>query len=369
MVQAKAYQGSIDTLKKQFAELQVQLKDTTYAQVTPKVKQVIDRMVALMEKEIEPAINDAHRADQMLLNEEMEKIQNYANAVQVQQNLLRGDADQIRTWIGEHNALVIEWRTRAEAFLAARDLWTITHVNMTTTCCARDNAAVVDVAYLEPAHECDFKAPEADKCVAKTAASVKSYVDPYFVEGRNHYLELVNNCNYLTNLEEVHQEAFNRANSDCDSKETETRAKSKIIAEASAKFWSNWNTLKHGYHTNITIMETRYRRKEAQAEHDEKDRKNEWTSTQVIKCMLENYKVGGGFNQPALTACEGKTRVTNHLDLNYPKMVARLGWHLEPFVELSSYDHDDTCHEVVVQATPVCVVSPQKPIPECSNHM
>merc|ERR1712010_41627 len=199
LVQTQAYQASINGLKKQFSELQVSLKDQSYMQVTPGVKSTIDKMVKLIESDIEPAINDAHRADQELLDTEMGKIQTYRDSIFAQQKILYAKAADIRKWIGEHNDLVVEWRDRAEKFQAARDDWTATHNNKTTTCCAKDNAAVVDVAYLEPYHQCDFKAPEADQCISKTTSSVQSYVEPYFTDGLNHYLELVKNCDYLGN--------------------------------------------------------------------------------------------------------------------------------------------------------------------------
>jgi len=373
LVQTSMYEDKVDTLKQQFAQLQSQIKDKSFAEVTPRVQKVITKMIELVEKEIEPAIKEAHRADQVLLNDEREKIQNYADAVQVEQNILRGKADEIRQFIKEHNDLVVEWFKRADAFVAARDLWGVTHNNMTTTCCAKDNAAVVDVAYLEPSHSCDFKAPEADKCISKVSASVTSYVDPYFVEGRTHYLELVNNCNYLTQLEVSHHNAFDHADSECDKTETDTRAKAKVIEDESEKFQSLWRTLKNGYNTNITIMQNKYDVKQGEVEHDEKDRKNEWRATQTIKCMLTHYKEGGGFSDTELAACQAGTKTdsyVSHLVINYPKKVKRLNWDLEPFVELSSYEkHDKTCWEIVVYTVPTCNIAAQKILPECTNHM
>merc|ERR1711990_146876 len=369
LVQTQAYQASINGLKKQFSELQVSLKDQSYMQVTPGVKSTIDKMVKLIESDIEPAINDAHRADQALLDTEMGKIQTYRDAVFAQQEILYAKADEIRGWITEHNKLVIEWDARAEKFIAARDVWTITHNNKTTTCCAKDNAAVVDVAYLEPYHQCDFKAPEADHCIQKTKDSVHGYVDPYFVNGRNHYLELVRNCDFLGNLTVAKHQVFQAADEDCDDYEERSRSKADMIASETATFESNWAELRDGYRTNITIKENLYNGKKAVVEHDEGDRHNEWESTQIIKCMLVNYKNGGGFDNAALETCKGSAGDTAHLVIVYPEMVERIAWVIDPFEPLSEYDHDTTCHEVVVQANPVCDVRAQKAIPECNNHM
>merc|ERR1712167_293662 len=159
LVQAKAYEGAVNNLKKQFAELQVSLKSTTYAKVTPGVKDTIDKMTALIESDIEPAINDAHRADQSLLDTEMEKIQNYRDAVFAQQEILYA------------------------------------------------------------------KAAEADQCIQKTKDSVHGYVNPYFVNGRNHYLELVRNCDFLGNLTVAKHQVFQAADEDCGDYEERTRSK------------------------------------------------------------------------------------------------------------------------------------------------
>merc|ERR1712139_684262 len=60
---------SVESLKKQFHELQMQLKDGSKA--TPGVIEVINDMVALIESDIEVAINDAHKADQDTLDAKM----------------------------------------------------------------------------------------------------------------------------------------------------------------------------------------------------------------------------------------------------------------------------------------------------------
>lgn len=299
----------------------------------------------------------------------MAKIQTYRDAVFAQQEILYAKADEIRGWITEHNKLVIEWDARAEKFIAARDVWTITHNNKTTTCCAKDNAAVVDVAYLEPYHQCDFKAPEADECISKATNNVHSYVEPYFTNGFNHYLELVRNCDFLGNLTVAKHQLFTAADEDCDNYEEKTRSKADLIATETATFEHNWATLRDGYRTNITIMEDEYTGKEAQVKSDEADRKNEWESTQIIKCMLVNYKAGGGFDDASLSKCKDASGDIDHLVIVYPAMVERITWILEEFEALTEYQHDQTCHEVVVQENPVCEVHAQKAIPECSNHM
>jgi len=372
LVQDQAYQLSVNNLKKQFSELQTSLGSKSYAQVTPRVKSVIDDMVKMIETEIEVAIKDAHVADQILVDTEMAKIQTYRNTIFAQQKILYAKAADIRKWIKEHNQLVVDWRGLAEKRIAAANDWTTTHNNMKTTCCAKDNSAVLDVAYLSPYHECDFKTghgkDKADGCIDRALANTKSYVDPYFKNGRNTYLQLVKKCDNLGNLTVTKHNAYNQADEACDHKEEATRSKADLITTETQSFAASWKSTRDGYRVNVTMMENEYNKKEAQAKHDEKDRKNEWTSTQIIKCMLVNYKAGGGFNDESLASCKTKSRNTGHLNVKYPTMVARITWELAPFQAVSEYDHATTCHADVVQAEPVCQVRAQKPIPECENH-
>merc|ERR1712205_14054 len=63
--------SSVDTLRKQYHQLEVQLKGTSGLKVTPKVKETIQTMLQMVEDEIEPAITEAHTADQQVLEAKM----------------------------------------------------------------------------------------------------------------------------------------------------------------------------------------------------------------------------------------------------------------------------------------------------------
>jgi len=374
LVQSKAYEVQYNSVKKQFSELQVQLKGKSYAQVTPGVKKTIDQMKDLIENEIEVAINDAHHADQELLNTEMGKIQTYTATVKTQRTILYATAKRIRGMITEHNNLVNEWRDLAVARQKAATDWTNTHNKAKTTCCAKDNAGVVDVAYLAPYHQCDFKTKKdpktgPDGCTDRALANAKSYVDDYFKEGFDRYNTLVKDCNDLNDETVRRHNAYTQADLSCDNKEQATRAKADEIATETDAFEKSWKSTRNGYRTQIAIKETEYNNKEADVKRDTKDRKAEWESSQIIKCMLINYQEGGGFDDAALSKCKAKAPNTKHLNIVYPPMVKRLTWELEEFEKPSEYDHASTCHAPVVQAEPVCQVVAQKPIPECTNHM
>merc|ERR1719247_2835994 len=57
-------------LKRQWAQVQESIK----MGVTPGVKATIDKMVVMVDEQIEPAIHDAHKADQLTLDDMMQDI-------------------------------------------------------------------------------------------------------------------------------------------------------------------------------------------------------------------------------------------------------------------------------------------------------
>jgi len=371
-LQTSMFADNVAKLKQQYSELQVTLKDKTYAQVTPAVQETIDKMKTLINDDVLPAIKKAHTADQDMLDLARQGIQTYTDGIQLQQNNLHKTADMIRGWISHHNTLVTQWRDHALDFISTRDIWLHFHANKTQTCCAKRSAAVLDVAYLEPYHACNFKAPDADHCVQKTEDSVRGYVEPYFENGRQHYLELVNNCAYLEAQTVIKQANFRTAEQVCNDKAMETRKKAEEINTETTTFIENWKNLRTGYTTQIEIKTNEYNTQKGRVESDEGDRKNEWVSINIILCMLDHYVTGGGFNTASLNQCKEGTSgagYTSHLNIVYPAAVAPIDWTLQEFDKLTEYDHDQTCSENVVPANPVCEVLPQKPFPACTNHL
>merc|ERR1712054_214371 len=63
---AQAVSASVSSLEKQYKQLALQLKGTSGASVTPQVASTIATMINLVTDEIEPAIKQAHQADQEL---------------------------------------------------------------------------------------------------------------------------------------------------------------------------------------------------------------------------------------------------------------------------------------------------------------
>merc|ERR1711981_1279989 len=91
--------SNVAHLKEQFHELEVQLKDG--AEVTPKVKETIEKMIDMVTTEIEPAINEAHEADQTTLNTKMAAIGQLNDEMEKSVELLHNEADVVRGLIDD----------------------------------------------------------------------------------------------------------------------------------------------------------------------------------------------------------------------------------------------------------------------------
>merc|ERR1712072_451362 len=129
--------SSVSTLKHQFHELQMQLKDG--AKVTPGVKDTIDKMIDMVTDEIEPAINDAHAADQETLNVKMSAIAELNAGLESDVELLNGEADTVRKLIDDQQAAAAAWDSAASLFTQTQNNYLHTYDDQTDRCCQKNN--------------------------------------------------------------------------------------------------------------------------------------------------------------------------------------------------------------------------------------
>merc|ERR1711966_19757 len=112
----------VEALKKQFATLQSQLLDTAYAQVTPAVANVIDKMIDMVDEEIMPAINEAHASDQDELNAKHKLITDFNTDYSSKKEILYNEFRSINDDIAAHNVAAQQWDDAAAAYSASVDL-------------------------------------------------------------------------------------------------------------------------------------------------------------------------------------------------------------------------------------------------------
>merc|ERR1711934_116174 len=131
----------------------------------------------------------------------------------------------------------------------------------------------------------------------------------------------------------------------CDAHEEDCKARKKVIDVQRGKFEADWPAAVSTYNSGIDEAEGNFTASKTRVEHDEGDRKEEWKSTQEIKCMLLNYQAGGTFDQSAMETCQSKV-VTDHLVINYVPIPDRVVWTKPVFTELTDWSAYATdCHE------------------------
>merc|ERR1719174_1235949 len=133
--------SNVATLKKQFHELQVQLKDG--AKVTPGVKATIDKMIGM-------ATTDAHQDEQADLNLQMSQIGQLNKALAGNVKLMRTQAGIVRGLIDKQQEAAQKWDDAAGLFTHTQNSYLETYDAKTDTCCQKVNSAVIDREYTPP---------------------------------------------------------------------------------------------------------------------------------------------------------------------------------------------------------------------------
>merc|ERR1719324_924358 len=114
-------------------------------------------MVTMIHQKIEPAIKDGHRADQSDLNTLMASVQTHNDAWDEKEALLQEDGNNVRKLIDAEQAASKKWEDDAADFTKTQDNFLASYDTQTSTCCQRDNAAVMGVEYVPAFASCDYK--------------------------------------------------------------------------------------------------------------------------------------------------------------------------------------------------------------------
>merc|ERR1712072_1632232 len=357
--------SSVSTLKHQFHELQMQLKDG--AKVTPGVKDTIDKMIDMVTDEIEPAINDAHAADQETLNVKMEAIAELNKGLNTDVDLLRGEANTVRKLIDDQQAAAAAWDSAASLFTQTQNNYLHVYDDQRDRCCQKDNSAVLDVQYVPAFYTCDYTKPAGATCSKRARAKVAGIVTTPFTDGLALYRKLVGECSSLTSDLGAADTDTDTKIDDCQKKKLAEDAASKLAASEQARVQKQWDETIAYYNGNYTAKNTDYQKHKAIVQTQETDRKSEWEATQEIKCMLKSYAAGGKMDADQAEAC--RNGIAFELDIGYPVEVQQLFPTLDPFeaqTDTSSYEH--TCDARTAAPEYTCIVREPRPYPECSGH-
>merc|ERR1712216_821753 len=196
LVQSDVARGAtpqVSFLKKQFNELQVQLKAGD--KITPAVQETIQKMIDMVTNDIEPTITEAHDADQEELNALMGAVQAHNDFTEAYTAQLLEEAADLRQKMHEHNDFAEQWRLQGIVYKASIPVYEATFLNRSTVCCRREQVAVVAMEHTPAYYECDFTGPKAEACVADADASVQKYTEEPFRAGQARYTHWHTGCN------------------------------------------------------------------------------------------------------------------------------------------------------------------------------
>jgi len=335
---------TVAMLKNQFQALEVQLKSG--AKVTPAVAKVINEMIQMVTDDIEPAIKEAHASDQSELDAKMLVITNFNTDQTTVRDTLLDTGKQIEADGILHNGVAAAWDAAAKAYLASIALYEETTKNKTDTCCDSQQAAVVATQYTPSSAECDYTKATDGSCLATAQAAVADAVDAAFKAGLTRFYDIKDGCGTMTTAQTNARSDMETKDGACDAHEEDCKARKKVLDVQHGQFEADWPAAVSTYNSGITEAEGNFTTSKTRVEHDEGDRKEEWKSTQEIKCMLINYQAGGSFSQTAMTTCQSGV-TTNHLVIHYEPIPARVVWTKPVFTLLTDWTPYATdCHEV-----------------------
>jgi hypothetical protein len=322
----------LKALQAQLAMVEQSVKSA--GRVTPGVYETVKKMKGMVEMIIEPAIVDAHAADQDLVYVTYKEIESCDTVYRawVDVDIADGWALLNKTnteWNGCSGS-VEELKIRFGKCLDDRDDF-VRHNN--TVCCQTHTMCPseghCETVKLDQAHVgCDYKTKKPEECFAHAESLIAS-LEGYFIEQDERYEALrmqcgkfsaavkskVAECSYL-------QEAVN-------SKVGETNDWANRYNKGGKQFESNCHERCATYTQCRKEKEGQYMRITGPCEsgdyaagngcvmNREADRRNEWESTQLIKCMLEHYCTGGKFEEDLLEKCADEIH-SCHLVIDYP---------------------------------------------------
>jgi len=379
MVQTQT-ESSVTLLKKQFAQLQAQIQAGT--QVTPKVIQVIDKMIEMVKSDIEPAIKQAHISDQEVLNALHESIVSFNSANEGEKKTLLEELASIQTDIGEHNDSAEQWKQKAAAYETSVRLYEKTVKEKTDTCCDKQQAAELAIEYTPSYATCDYATATEGDCSSAATAAVKTAVQSDFAAGFHRYNALNAGCTKLTGDVATTFGDMDQKNTHCDDEQSSCQQRQKALAQKKSLFEADWKKTTEDYATGIAQREGDFTTTETRVRGDEADRKDEWVSCAEILCMLESYVSGGKLDEALMNECKGKTHSkfkgweaeaaandSAHLTIVYPTIPPRVVFEKEeynamtdtqPFEhicqieEAAVEDADQNCVKVATPAAPNC---------------
>eukprot|EP00657_Telonema_sp_P-1_P003937 TRINITY_DN1915_c0_g1_i3.p1 TRINITY_DN1915_c0_g1~~TRINITY_DN1915_c0_g1_i3.p1 ORF type:complete len:434 (+),score=204.22 TRINITY_DN1915_c0_g1_i3:195-1496(+) len=365
----------VSAITSQFNQIQDQIK--AGMEITPGVKATLTKMEKMIgtwpksitKGTIEASIIDAHNSDQKLVNAKVDGVKAVNSITAPTIKSLHARAKSLRGSISLHNTRA--GQLKAVAKIYAKSIVTYTNAvnSKISWCCKYKQAAVPDVVYTPAFAVCDFKSSTGKDCITRASSALNLHTNK-LLAAYSEYDRFKRTCSArTTSMNKAHKDMTNQDNA-CDNRVVSVDVPKKIVDQGLPALRRDWNSAQKTYNSQFDAAKRTHDKAIAGVRSRATDRKNEWISTQKIKCMLKHYVAGGTFNQKALNACN-KGLDNTHLNIKYPALPAKLKWVLGSFTALVSTSADRrTCrtYETVNENRRCTGITGSLPLPICRNH-
>jgi len=350
--------------------------------VTPGVYATIMKLTSMINDIIEPAILEGHATDQLLI-------------MTVYREILECDAAYKRFTTGKlkHSEAALnivkgEWgdctgsvehlKSKYSECLDHRDIL-VQHNN--TVCCQEFAVCSDPTGYgaceyvkLDQGFVgCDYKKNTAQDCFA----DAKRLVEPlrgYFAKEDRRYEELRAQCQKFSAAVRAKMAECAYLAEAVNSKVADTNALGDEVNKAGLELqreartacsdYKDCRTRTHQAYFDVIgpCEKNAYGAGGSCVKNREADRKNEWSSTQTIKCMLKHYCDGGSFKEDLLEQCQASIS-TYSLAITYPKLPELLPCEdavcptcpgCDECVDRPYYQYEVPCEGTPLAPEPVC---------------
>mmetsp|Transcript_19391 Transcript_19391/g.46710 ORF Transcript_19391/g.46710 Transcript_19391/m.46710 type:complete len:421 (+) Transcript_19391:59-1321(+) len=308
--------------------------------VTPEVLATVKKLLGMVTDIIEPAIQEAHGSDGLLVLTVFREI---IDCDARYSHFLSGNKKTSELGI---NSLREKWQDTLvkvmqmkEDFTACETSRNLALQRNSTACCAAYSACPAssgDCEVVKLQHGfagCDYKASSGVECFEQAKAMVSPLLG-YFQNQDKRYEEAAAQCTKTSSEAGAKVNECEYLNEAVNAKVSEANDLAQSVNETSVAVVGTCQKMCDDYTQCRSKAEDAYARTVGPCEANEDgvggecvknrevDRKNEWDTTQTIKCMLTHYCEGGKFDEELLAKC--KTEIeTDHLEIVYPKVPPR----------------------------------------------
>mmetsp|Transcript_24405 Transcript_24405/g.59219 ORF Transcript_24405/g.59219 Transcript_24405/m.59219 type:complete len:384 (-) Transcript_24405:92-1243(-) len=295
----------IAAIQKQLATLEVAVKKS--GKVTPGVYKNVQRLLRMVEDVIEPAIIKAHAADHTLGELRLKAVRDISPDFKAVADAAGKTQDQLD--VAVNSTLAVEANTSVSTAHTMCDSAELAAKTATNAIADMQKRRYYYSELSRAFVECDLHSSDASTCWQNTLALVVEF-NGTFIQLAQDYEEAkefhrsaeskatqsehdcITQCDKANELLQQYNSSVTKHNDTCQ--------------DAPGKYRKSYNDVLGRYNTSVANF------KSATLDIAErvKDRKNEWTSTQTIKCMLQHYCVTGQLEVARIESCKGGINTT-----------------------------------------------------------